>query len=81
MEKEHPMGMLPVMRAGAMSAVVELMKEMWELLSQEQKKQVMEMRIDIITEMLETEISNEERMHEVKKKAIANMRKVKEMMK
>ena len=64
-----------------MSAVVELMKEMWELLSQEQKKQVMEMRIDIITQMLETEISNEERMHEVKKKAIADMRKVKEMMK
>lgn len=81
MEKEHSMGMLPIMRAGAMSAVVELMKEMWELLSQEQKKQVMEMRIDIITEMLETEMSNEERMHEVKKKAIADMRKVKEMMK
>ena len=57
------------------------MREMWEILTEEQKKQVMAMRIDIITQMLETEISNEERMTAVKKKAIANMRKVQEMMK
>ena len=81
MDREHSKEMLPIMHAGAMSAVIELMKEMWELLSQEQKKQVMAMRIDIITQMLETEMSNEERMNEVKKKAIADMRKVKEMMK
>lgn len=81
-EKEHSMGMLPIMHAGAIPAVVELMQEMWGLLTEEQKKQVMAMRIDIITQMLETEINNQERINEVKKKAIANMRKVRqEMMK
>ena len=64
-----------------MPAVVEVMKELWELLTEEQKKCVMAMRIDIITQMLETEISNEEKMNEVKKKAIADLRQVKEMLK
>ena len=82
MEREHSTGMLPIMCAGAVPAAVELMQEMWGLLTQEQKKQVMAMRIDIITQMMETEISNQERINEVKKKAIANMRKVQqEMMK
>jgi Trp operon repressor len=64
-----------------MSAIVELMTEMWGLLTEEQKKKVMVMRIDIITQLMETEISNEERMNEVKKKAIADIRKVQEMLK
>jgi Trp operon repressor len=64
-----------------MSDVMELMREMWELLSEEQKKKVMEMRIDIITQLLETEISNKERMNEVKKKAIADIRKAQKMLK
>jgi hypothetical protein len=81
MDKGHSMGTNPMMHAGAMPAVVEVMKEMWELLTEEQKKCVMAMRIDIITQMLETEISNEEKMNEVKKKAIDDIRKVKEMLK
>jgi Trp operon repressor len=80
-DKEHSMGTCSMMHSGAMSAVVELMREMWELLSEEQKKKVMVMRIDIITQLLETEISNEERMNEVKKKAIADIRKAQEMLK
>jgi Trp operon repressor len=81
MDKEHSMGTRPMMHAGAMSAIVELMTEMWGLLTEEQKKKVMVMRIDIITQLMETEISNEERMNEVKKKAIADIRKVQEMLK
>ena len=70
-----------MMHAGAMSAIVELMTEMWELLTEEQKKKVMEMRMDIKTQWMETEISNEKRLNEVKRKAIADIRKVQEMMK
>jgi|GEM_PF-300729 len=78
---ERPAGTHPMMHAGAMSAVVELMTEMWGLLTEEQKKKVMFLRMDIITQWMEAEISNEERMNEVKKKAIADIRKVQEMMK
>ena len=81
MDKEHSTGTHPMVHAGAMSAVVELMTEMWGLLTEEQKKKVMAMRMDILTQWMETEISNEERMNEVKKKAIADIRKVQEMMK
>lgn len=81
MDKGHSMGTNPMMHTGAMPAVVEVMKELWGLLTEEQKKCVMAMRIDIITQMLETEINNEEKMNEVKKKAIADMRQVKEMLK
>ena len=70
-----------MMHVGAMPAVVELMTEMWGLLTEEQKKKIMVMRIDIINQLLEAEISNEERMNEVKKKAIADIRKVQEMLK
>jgi hypothetical protein len=80
MDKGHSMGTNPMMH-GAMPAVVEVMKELWELLTEEQKKCVMAMRIDIITQMLETEINNEEKMNEVKRKAIADIQKVKEMLK
>ena len=81
MGREHPTGTHPMMHAGAMSALVEFMTEMWGLLTEEQKKKVMFMRMDIITQWMEAEISNEERMNEVKKKAIADIRKVQEMMK
>ena len=37
------------MHAGAMLAVEELMTEMWGLLTEEQKKKVMAMRMDILT--------------------------------
>ena len=39
------------------------------------------MRIDIINQLLEAEISNEERMNEVKKKAIVLHSKIQEMLK
>jgi hypothetical protein len=81
MGEEHSTGKHPMMHAGPMSAIVELMTEMWGLLTEEQKKKVMVMRMDILTQWMETEISNEERMTEVKKKAIADIRKVQEMMK
>jgi len=81
MDKEHSMGTHPMMHAGAMPAIVELMTEMWGLLTEEQKKKVMVMRMDIITQWMEAEISNEEKMIEVKKNAISSIRKVQEMMK
>jgi len=41
----------------------------------------MAIRIDIFTQWIEAEIANEERMIEVKKNAIANLKKVSEMVK
>jgi len=81
MEKEHSMGGSPMMHPGAMSAVVEILTEMWGILTEEQKKKVMAIRIDIFTQWIEAEIANEERMIVVKKNAIANLKKVSEMMK
>lgn len=81
MDKEHSMGARSMMHAGAMPAIVELMTEMWGLLTEEQKKKVMVMRMDILTQWMENEIINEEKMTELKKKAIADIRKVQEMMK
>ena len=78
MNKEHSMGPLPMMHA---AAIVELMTEVWGLLTEEQKKKVMAIRIDIFTQWIEAEIANEERMIEVKKNAIASLKKVSEMMK
>jgi hypothetical protein len=70
-----------MMHPGAMSAVVEVMREMWGLLNEEQKKEVMKMRMDILTQWMEAEIANEERMIGVKKNAVASIKKVNEMMK
>ncbi len=81
MDKGHSMGTHSMMHAGAMSAIVELMTEMWGLLNEEEKKKVMVMRMDILTQWMEAEIANEERMNEVKKKAITDIRKVQEMLK
>jgi hypothetical protein len=80
MDKGHSMG-THMMHTGAMSAIVEFMTEIWGLLTEEQKKKVMVMRMDIITQWMEAEMANEERMNEVKKKAIADIRKVQEMLK
>ncbi len=78
MNKEHSMGPLPMMHA---AAIVELMTEVWGLLTEEQKRKVMAMRIDIITQLIEAEISNEEKINAVKKKAIAYHREIQEMLK
>jgi hypothetical protein len=81
MGTEHSMRTHGAMHTGAMPAVVEIMQEMWELLTEEQKKKVMVMRMDIYKQWMEAEISNEEKMLEVKKKAIATIQKVEEMIK
>jgi hypothetical protein len=78
MNKEHSMGTLPMMHP---AAIVELMTEVWGLLNEEQKKKVMAMRIDIITQLMEAEISNEKRINAVKEKAIAYHREIQEMLK
>jgi hypothetical protein len=55
------------------------MAEMWELLTVEQKKKVAVMRMDMIIELMEIKISNLEKMIVLKKTAIADVQKVKEM--
>ena len=56
------------------------MVEMWELLTVEQKKRVAVMRMDMIIQLMELKISDMEKMIVLKKTAIANVQKVKEMM-
>ncbi len=58
-----------------------VMTQTWELLTEEQKKKVAVMRMDMIIKVLEMKISNMETMIEVKKEAIANIRKGQEMIK
>lgn len=78
MDKEHSMGSLPMMHP---AGVVELMTEVWGLLTDEQRKKVMAMRIDLINQLMEAEVSNVERINEIKKKAIAYHREIQEMLK
>ena len=56
------------------------MVEMWELLTVEQKKKVAVMRMDMIIKLMEIKISDLEKMIALKKTAIADVQKVKEMM-
>ena len=56
------------------------MVEMWELLTVEQKKKVAVMRMDMIIKLMEIKISDLEKMISLKKTAIADVQKVKEMM-
>ena len=56
------------------------MVEMWELLTVEQKKRVAVMRMDMIIKLMEIKISDLEKMISLKKNAIADVQKVKEMM-
>ncbi len=53
----------------------------WELLNEEQKKKVAVMRMDKVIKFLEMKISDMEKMSEIKKAAIADIRKVQEMLK
>ena len=57
------------------------MVEMWELLTEEQKKKVAVMRLEKIIKIFEMKISGMQKMIEIKKEAIANMQKIKEMLK
>ena len=71
--EEHSMvGKGPIMQTA--------MVEMWELLTVEQKKKVAVMRMDMIIKLMEIKISDLEKMIVLKKTAIADVQKVKEMM-
>ena len=71
--EEHSMiGNGPIMQTA--------MVEMWELLTVEQKKKVAVMRMDMIIKLMEMKISDLEKMISLKKTAIADVQKVKEMM-
>jgi hypothetical protein len=56
------------------------MVEMWELLTVEQKKKVAVMRMDMIIKLMEIKISDLEKMISLKKTAIVDVQKIKEMM-
>ena len=58
-----------------------LMTQTWEILTEEQKKKVTVMRMDMIVKWMEVRIHDMEKMTEMKKEAIANIRKVQEMIK
>jgi len=72
--EEHSM-----MGQGSIMAIA--MAEMWELLITEQKKKVAVMRMDKFIKILEIKISKMETMIEIKKEAIADIKKVQEMLK
>jgi len=72
--QEHSMvGKGPIMQTA--------MVEMWELLTTEQKKQVAVMRMNKFIKIFEIKISGMEKMIEIKREAIADIKKVQEMLK
>ena len=67
--------------AGKGPIIQTMMTQTWELLTEEQKKKVAVMRMDKAIKFLEMKISDMEKMSEIKKEVIANIQKVKEMLK
>jgi len=67
--------------AGNDSIIQTVMTQTWELLTEKQKKEVTVMRMDKAIKFLEMKISDMEKMSEIKKEVITNIRKVKEMLK
>jgi hypothetical protein len=57
------------------------MVEMWELLTEEQKKKVAVTRMDIFIKIFEIKISGMEKMIEIKRETITDIKKVQEMLK
>ncbi len=57
------------------------MVEMWELLTEEQKKKVAVMRMNKFIKIFEMKIYGMEKMIEIKREAIADIKKVQEMLK
>ena len=55
--------------------------EFWALLSEEQKRKVAVMKMDMKIQQLEAKIHDMEKMIELKKKAITDILKIQEMMK
>jgi hypothetical protein len=72
--QEHSM-----MGQGSMMATA--MEEMWELLSEEQKREVAVMRMNKLIKILEIKMSAMEKMIEIKSEAIADIKKIQEMLK
>ena len=66
--------------AGKGPIIQTVMAQTWELLTEEQKKKVAVMRMDMIIQLMEIKISDMEKMISLKKTAIADVQKVKEMM-
>jgi hypothetical protein len=56
------------------------MEEMWELLSEEQKREVAVMRMNKLIKILEIKMSAMEKMIEIKSEAIADIKKIQEML-
>jgi hypothetical protein len=67
--------------AGKGPIIQTVMTQTWELLTEEQKKKVAVMRMDKAIKWMEMKISDMEKMIEIKKEAIANIRTVQEMIK
>jgi hypothetical protein len=59
----------------------EPMSGIWEFLTEEQKKQIALMKMDMKIQMMEIKINELEKMIELKKRAITDIRKVQEMIK
>jgi hypothetical protein len=67
--------------AGKGPIIQTMMTQTWEILTEEQKKKVTLMRMEKIIKSLEMKISGMEKMIEIKREAIADVRKVQEMIK
>ncbi len=67
--------------AGKGPMIQTMMTQTWELLTEEQKRKVAVMRMDKGIKWMEMKISDMEKMIEIKKEAIADIRKVQEMIK
>ena len=59
----------------------EPMPEIWGLLTEEQKKKVAVMKLEMKIQLMEIKISNMQKMIELKKKAVADLEQVQEMLK
>jgi hypothetical protein len=67
--------------AGKGPIIQTVMTQTWELLTEEQKKKVVVMRMDKAIKWLELKISDMEKMTALKNEVIADVRKTQEMLK
>jgi hypothetical protein len=74
MQHEQSMGTNSMMHSESMSGI-------WEFLTEEQKKKIVLMKLDMKIQMMEMKINDMEKMIELQKKAIDDIRKVQEMIK
>jgi hypothetical protein len=72
MHHEQSTGTHSIMHSEPMSGI-------WEFLTEEQKKKIALMKVDMKIQLMEIKINDMEKMIELKKKAIADIRKVQEM--